>query len=127
MIIVMEQCVSGAFISHLSAEDRVILTACKDDEGSGPCDTEGCWDEFVYHFMCALVSFSFHDPISVVDADYNTDGLISLKEAFIYAAITDSKSETPWYNDFYNGSTQGYHVWQVAYALPGSPGENVFL
>ena len=127
MIIVMEQCVSGAFIPHLAAEDRVILTACMDNEGSGSCDTEGCWDEFVYHFMCALVSFAFHDPMVAVDADYNTDGLISMKEAFIYAAITDSKSETPWYNDFYNSNTQGYHVWQAAYALPGSPGESVFL
>jgi hypothetical protein len=125
MTIVMEQCVSGAFISHLSAPDRVIMTACKDDEGSGPCDTEGCWDEFVYHFMCALVSFAFHDPNHPVDADYNTDGRISMKEAFIYAAINDSKSETPWYND--NGNGQGYHVWQAAYALPGSFGENVFL
>jgi hypothetical protein len=60
-----------------------------------------------------------------VDADYNTDGQISMKEAFIYAAINDSKSETPWYND--NGNGQGYHVWQVAYALPGSYGEGVFL
>jgi hypothetical protein len=125
MIIVMEQCVSGAFISHLSALDRVILTACMDNEGSGGCDTEGNWDEFVYHFMCALVSFSFHNPLLTVDADYNTNGLISMKEAFIYAAITDSKSETPWYND--NGNGQGYHVWQVAYALPGSYGESVFL
>ncbi|MGY5858562.1 MAG: C13 family peptidase [Candidatus Thorarchaeota archaeon] len=127
MIIVMEQCVSGKFITHLAAEDRVILTACKDDESSWPCDGEGVWDEFVYHFMCALVSFSFHDPLSVVDADYNNDGDISMKEAFIYAAINDSRDETPWYNDFFDGSTQGYHVWQAAYALPGSPGESVFL
>jgi len=126
MIIVMEQCVSGAFISHLSAEDRVIMTACKDDEGSGPCDTEGAWDEFVYHFMCALVSFAFHDPNVVVDADYWAPfGQISMKEAFIYAAIMDSKSETPWYND--NGNGQGYNVWQAAYALPGSYGEGVYL
>ena len=127
MIIVMEQCVSGAFISHLSAPDRVILTACKDDEGSGACDTEGPWDEFVYHFMCALVSFSFHDTQMTVDADYNTDGLISMKEAFIYAAINDSKSETPWYNDHYLEHTTGYNVWQAAYACPGSYGEGVYL
>lgn len=125
MIIVMEQCVSGKFISHLSAPNRVILTACKDDESSWPCDGEGCWDEFVYHFMCALISFSFHDPQLDVNADYNDDGDISMKEAFIYAAINDSRNETPWYNDSDNG--QGYHVWQVAYALPGSYGETVFL
>jgi len=40
MIIVMEQCVSGAFITHLSASNRVIMTACMDNEGSAGCDTE---------------------------------------------------------------------------------------
>jgi hypothetical protein len=125
MIIVMEQCVSGKFITHLSAEDRVILTACKDDEGSYGCDTEGNWDEFVYHFMCALISFSFHSPLSTVNADYNTDGLISMKEAFIHAALSDSRGETPWYND--NGNGQGYNVMQAVFGLPGSYGESVFL
>jgi hypothetical protein len=118
--------VSGKFIEYLSAPDRVIMTACKDDESSYPCDTEGTWDEFVYHFMCALVSFSFHDSNLVVDADYFAPyGQISMKEAFIYAAIHDSRSETPWYND--NGDGVGYHVWQAAYALPGSYGESVYL
>jgi len=126
MIIVMEQCVSGAYISHLSAANRVIMTACKDDEGSGPCDTEGAWDEFVYHFMCALVSFSFHDPLLTVNADYFVPyGQISMKEAFIYAAVHDSKSETPWYND--NGDGIGYNVGLVFYTLSGSYGEGVYL
>jgi len=127
MIIVMEQCVSGKFISHISALNRVILTACKDDESSWPCDTEGTWDEFVYHFMCALISFSFHNPQLDVDADYDEDGKISMKEAFIYAAINDSRDETPWYNDYYLQHTIGYNVWQAAYACPGSYGESVFL
>ncbi|MFW9843322.1 MAG: C13 family peptidase [Candidatus Thorarchaeota archaeon] len=126
MIIVMEQCVSGKFISYLSAEDRVIMTACKDDEGSYACDDEGQWDEFVYHFMCALVSFSFHDPQLTVNADYFAPyGLISMKEAFIYAAVHDSRSETPWYND--NGDGVGYNVGQVFFTMSGSYGEGVYL
>ena len=126
MIIVMEQCVSGAFITHLSAEDRVIMTACTDDEGSYACDTEGDWDEFVYNFMCGLVSFSFHNPLLTVDADILTiDGQISMKEAFVYAALHDSGSETPWYND--NGDGQGYNIYEVVYGLPVSYGDTVFL
>ncbi|MHA1389595.1 MAG: C13 family peptidase [Candidatus Thorarchaeota archaeon] len=126
MIIVMEQCVSGKFITHLSAEDRVIMTACKDDEGSAACDYEGNWDEFVYHFMCALVSFSFHDPQLTVNADYFAPyGEISMKEAFIYAAVHDSREETPWYND--NGDGIGYNVGLVFYTLTGSYGEGVYL
>lgn len=125
MIIVMEQCVSGKFIEYLSAANRVIMTACKDDQSSFGCDTEGSWDEFVYHFMCALVSFSFHNPLLNVDADYNDDGKISMKEAFIYAANYDSVNEIPWYND--NGNGQGYDVLQVTTSLAGSYGESIFL
>jgi len=125
MIIVMEQCVSGKFISHLSAENRVIMTACADDENSYGADTEGAWDEFVYHFMCGLVSFSFHDSQLTIDADYDNDGLISMKEAFVYAAVTDSRNETPWYND--NGDGQGYTAAQAVFNLPDSYGDGIFL
>jgi hypothetical protein len=124
MIIVMEQCVSGKFITHLSATNRVIMTACKDDEGSAGCDDEGCWDEFVYHYMCALVSYAWNGDGSTVNADFNTDGQISMKEAFIWAAVKDSRPETPWYND--NGDGNGYNVLQVVYG-GASYGDTVFL
>lgn len=125
MIIVMEQCVSGKFISHLSAVDRVIMTACKDDEGSYACDDEGNWDEFVYHFMCALVSIPWNGDDVTVDADFNNDGYISMREAFIWAGAMDSRDETPWYND--NGNGYGYNALQV-YAGSGPwPGDAVFL
>ncbi|MFX1404793.1 MAG: C13 family peptidase, partial [Promethearchaeota archaeon] len=124
MIIVMEQCVSGKFIQYLSAPNRVIMTACKDDEGSAGCDTEGTWDEFVYHFMCALVSYSWNGDGTPVNADFNSDTQISLKEAFIWAAVKDSRSETPWYND--NGDGAGYNVLQVVYG-GASYGDTVFL
>ncbi len=124
MIIVMEQCVSGKFITHLSATNRVIMTACKDDEGSAGCDYEGNWDEFVYHYMCALVSYAWNGDSSTVNADFNTDGQISMKEAFIWAAVKDSRSETPWYND--NGDGNGYNVLQVVYG-GASYGDTVFL
>ncbi|MFX1566005.1 MAG: C13 family peptidase [Promethearchaeota archaeon] len=124
MIVVMEQCVSGKFIQYLSAPNRVIMTACKDDEGSAGCDTEGTWDEFVYHFMCALVSYSWNGDGTPVNADFNSDTQISIKEAFIWAAVKDSRSETPWYND--NGDAAGYNVLQVVYG-GASYGDTVFL
>ncbi|MHA1908613.1 MAG: C13 family peptidase, partial [Candidatus Thorarchaeota archaeon] len=125
MIIVMEQCVSGKFITHLSEPNRVILTACKDDESSYSADTEGNWDEFVYHFMCALVSFPWNSDGSTVDADFDNDGNISMREAFIWAAAMDSRPETPWYND--NGDGVGYNVLQVAFGAGPWAGDNVGL
>ncbi|MDF1539242.1 MAG: hypothetical protein P1Q69_10115 [Candidatus Thorarchaeota archaeon] len=89
------------------------MTACKDDESSYACDDEGCWDEFVYHFMCALVGIPWNSDGSTVDADFNNDGSISMREAFVWAAIKDSRSETPWYND--NGDGIGYNVGQVIF------------
>ena len=125
MIVVMEQCVSGKFIEYISAPNRVIMTACKDDEGSYACDNEGNWDEFVYHFMCALVSFPWNGDDVTVDADFDYDGEISMREAFIWAAAMDSRSETPWYND--NGNGVGYNVWQVFTGSGPWYGDTVFL
>ena len=125
MIIVMEQCVSGKFIQYISAQNRVILTACKNDESSYSADTEGNWDEFVYHFMCALVSFAWNSDGSTVDADFNNDQLISMREAFIWAAAMDSRPETPWYND--NGNGVGYNVLQVAFGSGPWYGDSIYL
>ena len=121
----MEQCVSGKFIQYISAQNRVILTACKNDESSYSADTEGNWDEFVYHFMCALVSFAWNSDGSTVDADFNNDQLISMREAFIWAAAMDSRPETPWYND--NGNGVGYNVLQVAFGSGPWYGDSIYL
>ncbi len=125
MIIVMEQCVSGKFISHISSQNRVVMTACKDDESSYACDDEGNWDEFVYHFMCALVGIQWNGDDDIVDADFNNNGYVSMREAFVWAAIKDSRSETPWYND--NGDGVGYNVAEVIFGSGPWQGDNVYL
>jgi hypothetical protein len=125
MIIVMEQCVSGKFISHISGQNRVVLTACKDDESSYSADTEGNWDEFVYHFMCALVGIAWNGDDVVVDADFNNDQQVSMREAFVWASLLDSRPETPWYND--NGDGVGYNVAQVIFGSGPWYGDTIFL
>jgi len=125
MIIVMEQCVSGKFITHLAAENRVILTACKDDENSYSADDEGNWDEFVYHFMCAVSGIPWNGDDVTVNADFNSNGYISMREAFIWAAAMDSRPETPWYCD--DASGVGLNVLQVAFGPGPWPGENFYL
>ncbi|TFG28920.1 hypothetical protein EU528_10520 [Candidatus Thorarchaeota archaeon] len=125
MIIVMEQCVSGKFINYISAENRVIMTACHNAQSSYACDDEGNWDEFVYHFMCALVSFPWNGDAYTVNADFNDNGYISMREAFIWAALMDSRSETPWYCDNEDGI--GYNVGQVIFGSGPWQGDNVYL
>jgi len=99
MVIVMEQCVSGKFVPYLSAANRVIMTACGDDASSYSCDTEGPWNEFVYHFMTAIFQHPINGDSYTVWADVNDDGKISMAEAFGYAATMDSRLETPLYDD----------------------------
>lgn len=100
MIIIMEQCYSGQFIPDISALNRVIMTACSDGESSYACDTEGQWDEFVYHFMSALLGTQLPGGVGDAWADFIVeDGKISMREAYLYAAIHDSWDETPLYDD----------------------------
>jgi hypothetical protein len=124
MIIVMEQCVSGKFIKYINGTNRVIMTACSDGESSFGCDTEGQWDEFVYHFMSALIGLKLPGGLGDADADYNNDGKISMREAFIYAAFHDSREETPLYND--NGDGIGLSLGPVVFGT-GFYGDTVFL
>lgn len=99
MIIVMEQCKSGVFIDTLSQARRVILTAASSWQNSYGCDTEGAWDEFVYHFMTAVAQVKINGDSGTVDSDTNNDGRVSMYEAFIYASAHDSRPENPWYDD----------------------------
>jgi len=93
--VVMEQCFSGGFIPYLAKQGRDIATACSATESSwsGP---SLYYDEFVYYWIAAVAG---HTPSgSSVNADYNNDGYISMKEAFDYANSKDKASETPQYS-----------------------------
>ncbi len=97
LVLVMGQCYSGHFIPTISAARRVIMTAASADQYSWGCDTEGPWDEFLYHFMDAVRKVTLiGDPVY---SDYNNDGKVSMAEAFQYAWYADSTSENPQYDD----------------------------
>ena len=92
--IMMQQCFSGGFIPVLSQNGRVITTACAADEVAWSKETL-TYDEFTYYWVSAVAG---HTPDgSIVNADYNNDGYVSMKEAFNYAEAADIKDETPQY------------------------------
>jgi hypothetical protein len=94
MSIVMGQCYSGGFIDNLERSGRVIASACDGDELSWSCLNKP-YDEFVYHWICAVAG---HDETgSRVNADANHDGFVSMAEAFDYAKSHDQRNETPQY------------------------------
>jgi hypothetical protein len=92
--ICMEQCFSGGFTSALSGNRRVITTACASNENSWQM-SNNLYDEFCYHWISAVAGFT---PTGItINADYDNNGFVSMKEAFIYAQTNDSKNETPQY------------------------------
>ncbi len=95
MSIVMGLCRSGGFIDDLRRENRVIATSCADGEESWACRDKP-YDEFVYHWTCAVAR---HDPEgNAIHADNDGDGSVSMAEAFDYARLHDRREETPQYS-----------------------------
>lgn len=92
--IVMEQCYSGGFISHLAGSGRVIATACSPEELSYAASGL-LYNEFVYHWTAAVLGR--YPNGTLVNADYNGDGFVSMDEAFRYSELKDVKNETPQY------------------------------
>jgi hypothetical protein len=97
----MLPCHSGGFINDLSAPNRVLSAATKQDAVSyGNLFTE-------------LFTGSFHGTTSYgypVNADQDGNGHISMLEAFNYAAANDTMDEIPQYDDNGDGISQPYPV-----------------
>ncbi|MFW9990770.1 MAG: C13 family peptidase [Candidatus Odinarchaeota archaeon] len=126
-IIVMEQCYSGLFIPALSGPKRIIMTAASSSESSWACDTEGSYDEFVYHFMTA-VNMETAAGASVTWHDTDSNGYISMREAFNYALVMDSRAEHPHYDDNGDGvGTNAYLLSTVTSGQEGYYGNSVYL
>lgn len=93
--VVLGQCNSGGFVNHLSGNGRVIATACGANEYSWACSNIP-YDEFVYHWTCA-VSGQDKDG-NPIDADLDNNDKVTMQEAFAYAQANDTQSETPMYD-----------------------------
>ncbi len=100
-IYVMEQCFSGGMMDDIltaqtypCTNPRVcVMTAAKHDEVSWSADTEGAYDEYVYHWTAAVHG---QTPTgTAVNADSNGDGVVSMSEAHEYAKGQDSRNEHP--------------------------------
>ena len=114
-IVTMEQCYAGGFIDDLAGANRVIATACRGDQVSWACDSEGNYDEFVYHWTAAVRG---ETPAAVpVDATRG-DGTVSLRDAFIYARDNDSRAEEPQFYENPPGISDAYTLCGLIPILP---------
>ena len=109
--IVMGQCYSGGFIDALKLPNVVISTACKKDKTS--VATFGLkHDEYLFRWMAAVNGNASHNTI--VNADTNNDGWVSMHEAFRKA-----KEEDIWDNMLGNSPQYG--------STPSDFGDNMTL
>lgn len=96
IICTFEQCYSGGMVDDLAGDGRVIATAAAWNELSWAMGPDYIYDTFVYHWTCAV---GWETPSGQpVDADTNNDGLVSMREAFLYAEAHDNDNETPQYS-----------------------------
>lgn len=117
MTFVLGQCYAGGFEKYLRADNRLILSACRENEMSFG-RPEGLYDEFVYQFTSALAGYTPYDE--PVDADYNGDGTVSIVEAYRYAEENDGYND----GDFSFGSIREHP--SISY-LEGSNAEDLSL
>ena len=92
--VIMGQCNAGGFMDALRADGLVVSATCSRSEQSWSCPDRP-YDEFVYHWICAVNGSD--ESGQEVDADSDRDGWVSLREAFDYARSRDRRVETPEY------------------------------
>lgn len=100
-VYVMEQCYSGSMMDDVLTAQTYpcnnpqvcVMTAAKHDEVSWAADTEGAYDEYVYHWTSAI--YGQTPTGTIVNADADGDGIVSMDEAHEYAKNEDSRSEHP--------------------------------
>ena len=88
--VVLGQRYSGGFIDDLTKNGCVVTTACTGEEASWACP-DIPYDEFLYHWTCA-VNGADHRGVKVdVDADTDENGRVTMQEAYEYAEAFDSR------------------------------------
>lgn len=113
LVFVTQQCMGGGLIDDLSAPNRIIITAI-DETHLARADEDGDgFSEWTQRFFDALHGIGTHysngeiiHESLIVDADYNSDGTISMWEAFKYAQSYNSTwwegkeyPQTSWLDD----------------------------
>ena len=96
--ILLDMCYSGSFISSLSNQNRVIVTSSAADEESYHGSK---YTKFGGYWLYAVIGETFDE--TPVDADYNNDGYISMREAYKYTTYQNYN------NNYFNTVTPQYN------------------
>jgi hypothetical protein len=102
-IIILDMCDSGGFTWDLSRDNRIIMTASREDEGARdhPDYPNG---DFTYNLFRAFQN------IPITHADKDSNGLVSVAEAFNYASLVSILEQTPTYDDNGDGVSHYFDI-----------------
>ncbi|TKJ39982.1 hypothetical protein CEE37_09610 [candidate division LCP-89 bacterium B3_LCP] len=111
IICTFEPCYSGGFLDDIAVPPgpRVASSACSYDQVSYAMPPDYMYDTYVFHWTAAVKG---EDAYGVpVDADYNSDGMVTMDEAFYYAETHDQSNEDPQYAEYPVGIGAGISLW----------------
>ena len=105
LVALLEPCFSGGLLYDLRGSKRFILSASDEFQFSfgGPTVDGASYDMFSYYFTEALNNATPGGTALTTGADTNSDGKVSILEAFLYAKGKDSAIESPQLEDTGDG------------------------
>ena len=115
IICTFEPCFSGGFMDDVVVPPGPVVasSSCSHDEYSWAMGNL-LYDEYVFYWTAAVKGEdAFGEP---VDADYNSDGNVTMDEAFIFAEAHDEQTEEPQYGDYPEGVGEIIHLWPASRA-----------
>lgn len=95
-IFLLKPCFSGGLVWDLRGANRVIISSGTEFQVTYPT-TAGDYGELTFNFMSAITGLTPYG--AAVNADLNSDGKISMYEAYVYIKTNEHRSEQPQYND----------------------------
>ena len=120
IICTLEPCFSGGFLDNIVVPPGPIVgsSACRYDEYSWAMPPDYVYDTYVFHWTAAVKG---EDAYGVpVNADLNSDGIITMDEAYAYAVDHDQDDESPQYGEEPEG-TGSYLSLKVTSDPPAQP------
>jgi hypothetical protein len=114
IVCTLEPCNSGGFLDNIIVPPGPIVatSACAYYQLSyGTSNLQ--YDEYAFHWTAAV---NGHDAYGqAANADYNTDGTVTMDEAFQYAHSHDMQNEDPQYGEFPIGLGSEVSLWPVEF------------
>jgi hypothetical protein len=119
-ICTFEPCFSGGFLDNIIVPPGPIVasSACSYSESSWAMAPDYVYDEYVFYWTAAIKG---EDAYGVpVNADANSDGVVTMDEAYSFAVTHDTASESPQYGEYPDGTGAATSLW-VSSNPPASP------